>query len=385
MITTASRNFYKNIPGYRDFTGITDEENYRPVPEDWWICLTDVSNSTQAIADGRYRDINKVGAATITTVLNILDTDEIPFTFGGDGASVLIPEGSLEEVRKGLSGLRTLAREQFGLDLRAGVVSVQEIYRDGYDLEVGKLRLNENQSIATFRGEGLNRAEQKIKESREDYSVTVDPDQSFSLENLSCRWKPIPSERGTILTVLVQGRSANPDQTYRTVIRDLDDILEGGLDNSNPVNRPGMAYRSVGESLRDEIRYHSSPWSVSFLLRFLEILLAVSIFRLGLNPGILDEDEYLEETREQSDYRKFDGMLRFVVDCGHDERDRILSYLESRKEKGDVYFGIHESENSLMTCYVRDLNEGDHMHFIDGSGGGYASAAQQLKTQADQG
>lgn len=34
-----------------------------------------------------------------------------------------------------------------------------------------------------------------------------------------------------------------------------------------------------------------------------------------------------------------------------------------------------------MTCYVNNLDEGGHLHFIDGAGGGYTLAAQQLKNQ----
>jgi len=34
-----------------------------------------------------------------------------------------------------------------------------------------------------------------------------------------------------------------------------------------------------------------------------------------------------------------------------------------------------------MTCFVEGLQPGQHVHFIDGSGGGYAMAAKRLKAQ----
>ena len=34
-----------------------------------------------------------------------------------------------------------------------------------------------------------------------------------------------------------------------------------------------------------------------------------------------------------------------------------------------------------MTCYVNGLEDGQHIHFIDGGDGGYAVAAKQLKQQ----
>jgi hypothetical protein len=34
-----------------------------------------------------------------------------------------------------------------------------------------------------------------------------------------------------------------------------------------------------------------------------------------------------------------------------------------------------------MTCFIRRLEEGGHVHFIDGNDGGYAMAAVELKAQ----
>ena len=80
-----------------------------------------------------------------------------------------------------------------------------------------------------------------------------------------------------------------------------------------------------------------------------------------------------------SDFRKYDEQLRMVIDCEPSMRDRIKNYLE--REKSSLYFGIHESDSALMTCFVESLEDGHHIHFIDGSDGGYAMAAKQLKSQ----
>jgi hypothetical protein len=34
-----------------------------------------------------------------------------------------------------------------------------------------------------------------------------------------------------------------------------------------------------------------------------------------------------------------------------------------------------------MTCFVPSVLTSDHVHFVDGAGGGYASAAKQLNAQ----
>jgi hypothetical protein len=43
---------------------------------------------------------------------------------------------------------------------------------------------------------------------------------------------------------------------------------------------------------------------------------------------------------------------------------------------------VHRSDAALMTCLVFSLERSDHLHFIDGTGGGFTLAARQLKAQA---
>ena len=376
-------NFYEDLTPFTEFEDLTRENHYRTVPENWSVFVTDVVNSSEAIRDGRYRDVNKLGAATITTVQNVLTADQFPFTFGGDGASVVLPESVNEPVQKNLAGLRALARENFDLDLRVGTVSVQDLHEENVSLEVAKYQLAPDRYMAFFRGGGIRRASEKTKSHRDHYRVEAPPRNPLDLENLSCRWKPIPNENGTILSILVQSRRAEENPVYRSILQELDELLDRGLAESNPVNTSTMSYRSFREILEDEIRYETSLVSFSFLTRFFEIILAVLIFHLGFNPGLINVSKYLQETRGQSDFRTFDDMLRLTVDCTPEERDGIESRLESYRENGDIFYGLHESDHSLMTCFVQQLKEGGHLHFIDGAKGGYTRAALQLKDQVE--
>ena len=42
-------------------------------------------------------------------------------------------------------------------------------------------------------------------------------------------------------------------------------------------------------------------------------------------------------------------------------------------------YGMNVSDTALMTCLVTSTNEGLHVHFVDGGGGGYTNAAKSLK------
>lgn len=76
-------------------------------------------------------------------------------------------------------------------------------------------------------------------------------------------------------------------------------------------------------------------------------------------------------------------MLRMIIDCSPTQVNLIRSFLEELYQKGYIYYGMHESDNSLMTCFVDRLSEGNHIHFIDGGNGGYAMAAKGLKAQLE--
>ena len=83
--------FFSTVPVFSRFEGVTDNGNYRPLPDDWHLALADIVSSTQAIAAGRYKAVNMAGASVISAIVNALGKGDYPFVFGGDGAMVAIP------------------------------------------------------------------------------------------------------------------------------------------------------------------------------------------------------------------------------------------------------------------------------------------------------
>ena len=58
----SDQHFYENLPAFDEFSRITDSDHYRPLPKDWYVAIADVVGSTAAIASGRYKHVNVVGA-----------------------------------------------------------------------------------------------------------------------------------------------------------------------------------------------------------------------------------------------------------------------------------------------------------------------------------
>src|ERR1043166_4648332 len=98
-MTTASGSdtFYGGISLLRGFERLMDPALYAPLPDDWIIGVSDIVESTKAIAANRYKAVNMAGAAVIAAVTNALEGREFPFVFGGDGASFAVAPDRSEE------------------------------------------------------------------------------------------------------------------------------------------------------------------------------------------------------------------------------------------------------------------------------------------------
>lgn len=372
-----NKNFYERITPFQNFNEITKDSHYHSVPGDWSVVLTDVRGSTKAIAEGRYKEINTVGAASIVLARKGMGGCDFPFVFGGDGATLLIPPSHLDRVLNEMSALKVLAQKNYGLTLRVGCVSVSELVTSGKKVEVAKYELVAGRCVAILRGNGISLAETKIKDPSGKYEVVREVTHEADLSGLSCRWNPIPSRRGRILSLLVMGRKPG---AYENFLKKLEQIFPEGMESLNPANIDLMTYKTFRQVLSDQTKTHQSYFSKSFLFALIGVVVSIILFKLKLvNPPFIQH--YTQAMRTHSDFRKFDDMLRMVIDCSRAQIAEIKKYLESAYQSGEVFYGLLETDSSLMTCYVDGLEDGQHIHFIDAENGGYAAAAVQLKAQ----
>lgn len=373
-----SLEFYKNLKPFSNFNEFHTPNHYKQVPGTWNLIITDVKGSTQSIQSGRYRDVNTLGVASIVVVRKILKGQDFPFVFGGDGATIALPKEETISVVPSLLGLKKIANDNFGMELRIGIVSIQEILTSGKSIEIARFFLSSGFSQAMFRGSGITYGEKLIKDNYNQYQARSELEIEPDLTGLTCRWKPIPTQRGKILTLLIRPREGN-ENVYKDILNEFNTIFPEGLDKLNPATYDKNTYRPIWESIQNEIRLESSKFSFRFLLRALALIPAYLFFNLRIPfPTLLN---YIRSTASHSDFRKFDDMLRMVIDCSEEEIAKIKIFLDDLFQKGLIFYGTHISQNSLMTCYVEGLNEGQHIHFLDSENGGYTEAAIQMKNQ----
>jgi Protein of unknown function (DUF3095) len=71
--------------------------------------------------------------------------------------------------------------------------------------------------------------------------------------------------------------------------------------------------------------------------------------------------------------------LRMILDCTPDVADAIEKRLVAAALTGTILYGLHRQDAAVMTCFAPSPADSNHIHFIDGARGGYASAATLLK------
>ncbi len=391
MLEDGSKNFYRDLVTLSSFDAATNSANHQPLPEDWSIVVADVRGSTRAIEEGRYKDVNTIGGSTIVAVLNADRSVSIPFVFGGDGATLAIPPHLNRLVASALLGAKQMAAEAFGLELRVGIIPVRDLLAEGYRCQIAKWQMSATVVQAALSGRGWEHAERLVKnhslggkyEIKE--SEDLRPDADFS--GFECRWKEVPSNNGHQLALLVQcvlADATKHNAAYIQVIHQIKKIY-GELGDFHPLRAEAM---QLGASYQNEVavRTHGQSLLVRclYLLRFFALgLFGRALFRFSIDTKTVRWSRYRQELVENTDFRKFDGALKMILDGSEDQRQQLAGYLESQRKLGVLCYGMHESAAALVTCAVFSY-DGNHVHFVDGANGGYALAARALKVQMGQ-
>ncbi|MSQ50654.1 MAG: DUF3095 domain-containing protein [Betaproteobacteria bacterium] len=392
------RHFYAQPRLFTHFEEVTRPANYTALPDDWVILIADVVASTQAIEAGRYKEVNVVGASCIIAVLNAAGKIAVPYTFSGDGASLLVPDFLLTQARQALRGARRMARDSFGLDLLIAAIPIADVRAAGKDVSVAKFGASKDFAQAMFAGGGVAEAERFAKnpETRHKYEIientgpagaTVEDQASADFSGLECRWQGIQARGGETISLLVQVHRdavARTQDILDSVLADISAIYGGGSE-AQPVSTEQLNLCLGKHCVTAElaVRAHGRGALYKAFLAVtlrLQTWIADRAIALRVTVGGVNWGNYKTEVVANTDYRKFDDTLRMVLDSTTDQRARLELALEARRGRREVVYGVHVAKEALMTCLIFD-RKSSHAHFVDGADGGYALAAQRMKAQ----
>lgn len=377
--------FYNELPKYKN--GLTDlltkEEYFRSVPDNWHIVLVDVKDSTFAVQNGRHDQVNLSATGSIVSVLNYLKEKnsklKIPYFFGGDGVTFIIPQIFLEGVLSILENYRHHVSEHMHLVLRVGSMPVEEMYAEHRQIKLAKLALNGQMMIPILLGTGLKEAEQRIKSSFVNDSIKSEDINPVNLEGMECRWQEIKPElkEEKVVCLLV---FCPDDFLQRKVYLDIFtkiDLIFGKYRSRQPISVKELKLDLSIQKIKQEMYARLGKYSLTYLLKNWLITIIGKYYFKWFNEG----QKYLRMVRQKSYTLMVDGMINNVISGTQPQIDELISFLDNKETQGEIIYGIHVTHASIMSCYVEDRKTNKHIHFIDGTEGGYTSASLMYKAK----
>jgi hypothetical protein len=368
---------YDALPVFEAFERVSDPSVYTPLPDDWVVGVADVVKSTDALQAGRYKAVNMAGAAVVGAVRNALASFSFPFVFGGDGAIIAVSAEAQAKAAAAMAATARYVAEELQLELRVGMMPVAAIRAAGQDLRVARYAASAQAVYAMFSGGGASLAEAELKAGR----IALPPapqDARPDLTGLSCRWRPMKSRQGNILSVVVIPTPGASPAAFREIATEVVTMTSG----SDPVPPDGPEFTIDPAALRLEARATRKA-SEAVLTRLAkiagEMFMAVLLDNTNRSAAGFDPKRYRTWVARNTDFRKFDDGLRMTVDCTPEQADALEAFLAGAEAERIVDYGLYRQDAALMTCIVPSAFQDDHVHFLDGAGGGYAQAAKILK------
>lgn len=380
--------FYESLPNLKRFRDAMDPSNYHDVPDDWFIAVTDVRNSTQAIETGRYKEVNAIGAVSIMAMLNVTGSFNFPFVFGGDGCTICISPEYFRQTVAALKGVQEMGKSQFNLEIRAGIIPVGYLRENGHQIKIAKYQVSEYFSQATFLGGGISFAEETLKndETGKQFQVeSFDTPAGLDATGLECRWDEVRNTRGEVHSVIIESVHEDPAERFRLYQEIFAKISEiyGSEEEFAPITLSGLNLTLSNKKLAVErkIRTNGEDWKAitKYWIKLrIQWVFGKILMAFGIKTENVDWGIYKKDLAGNTDYRKFDDVLRLVLAGSETQRFLMQGFLETMFEKKKLVYGLHHAPSALITCVILNHQQG-HVHLVDGSDGGYAMAAQKLK------
>jgi hypothetical protein len=356
---------------------LTEEHLFYKIPVNWHIVITDVKNSSAAIKEGLHETINLVAAGSIVALLNIAFKSKltVPFFFGGDGASFIIPPTLLDTTMQALLQHRENTKNNFNLELRVGHIPVAEIYEQELALNITKLRTSELFAIPVLLGDGLTYAEKKIKGPDYMFANLPAAKDQLDLSGMQCRWDRIkpPENYFEVVSLLVTAREGVKQSLAFKKVMDNMDAIYGAPQTRKPISVGKLKLKTTMAKLGLEMRARMGGFRPFYLLNTW-VRTSIGYFYFQTKKGKV----YLHNLVDTSDTLVIDGRINTVISGTAQQRELLETALNEMERDGEILYGLYVSKESVMSCYVRNLND-KHVHFVDGAEGGYTKAAGIIK------
>ncbi|WP_036146870.1 DUF3095 family protein [Maribacter sp. Hel_I_7] len=359
---------------------LDNEEDFKNVPDSWYVIVVDIQNSTNAVKEGNHHQVNLTATGAIISVLNTIrkfqGNIEIPYFFGGDGATFIVQFSLLDKIVQVLDNYRLHIKRKTNLVLRVGQIHVKELVEKNVQLKIAKHQLTEKLSIPIVLGNGLKVAEHIIKTSFKEKNTTSFDESLLNLEGMECRWdeiSPDKSQAKVVCLLLDATVEATQSDIYKQVLSQMEKDF-GSFENRQPIKNTKLRLDANPKKVLEEMKISlvSNNW-----MYFLKSWLKTNFGKIYLNLTSSGK-QYLKQIGQLSHTFMLDGMINTVFTAEQSKIDNFIAFLDNLEADNKLIYGIHVTHSSVMSCYVLDRRT-THSHFVDGTEGGYTSAAKMFK------
>lgn len=372
MQKTATSDFVDGLPVMKTFYDALPSQNYIAIPDDWYVAVTDVVKSREAIARGQYRAVNMAGVAMITAIMNTLGHQKIPYIFGGDGAAVVFSSQDYEVIKDVLAKTRSWVKDTLDLDLRASLVPVSELRKNGSNIRIAGLYVSDAITNYAFIGKGIAASEALMKAG--EYEVAfASKGQHPDLTGLSCRWMPVEEKGSKIISMIVEEAQGKVEVPV-DVLKNLLDLIQAEDEQTHPAPPQRIKFKWPPEGINLEAQATGEGKFKLYMIALIAMVLNVTGWKLGR----FDPTHYRNQLSYNTDYRKIQDGLRMTLLLNEERMNALKVFLKKEQKAGTLRYGLSEQDQAVLTCFVPSIETDDHYHFLDGAGGGYAAASLDL-------
>lgn len=343
--------------------------------------MVDVKGSTEAIQLGFHHEVNLAATGAIVAVKNLLRELQpglkLPYFFGGDGATFLVPEVLIDELLEMLDRYKLHISNRISLTLKVGAHSVRGLHAQQQDIRIAKFAVNDLLTLPIVLGTGIKFAERVIKDALEDeLEEDLFAIETVNLQGMECRWDEIPpphqADKVICLVAYCQD-DKRQGQMYAEVLQAIETSF-GDYKSRQPISRARLKLDLAIGKVRKEMKAKLASFTfIDLLKEWLLTLFGPFYFRYTDNGKA-----YLTSLMQLSHTLMFDGTLNCVISGDAAGVQRLTGILDKLEKGGAIHYGLHVTHASVMSCYVID-KERDHAHFVDGTEGGFTKAATVLK------
>ncbi|WP_430409352.1 DUF3095 domain-containing protein [Kordia sp.] len=374
--------FYADLPKHftplRDL--LKDESLFAGIPKNWHIVVTDIEGSSKAVENGQHNDINLTATGSIITVLNeiksIDSSIKIPYFFGGDGATFIIPDAILPKIISALNTYSAHIKKTLEFNLRVGSVILDEVYKNNVTTRIAKLRHNEYLTTPVVLGNGLKFAEAYIKDNFKPSDITENNDNAIDLTGMECRWdeiKPNSNDNSVVCLLVSCSDETKQAQVFKSVMDEIN-YLFGNLDERRPITTLKLKLNTSIEKIRKEMMTKIGKYDRKYLIDNWLITVFGKYYFKFFSQG----KRYLYRVTQLSDTIMLDGSINTVISGNSKQISKLQIFLDTLESENEITYGMHVTHASIMSCYVQDRKK-NHIHFVDGTEGGYTAAAIAYK------